>query len=734
MNNSQHSNSPFSYVTALRRHTEEHPSAFDNAPLSSIVQNSLEPSNLALGNDNTSQIITDISQQLQSDQPPRGVVAQRLQEFLNSLPPDAPEVLSHERVHRTRRKSSSVSSSNSSDTFSSISQPLLSPFHQEMQRRLNKLQDRTINTPVPYYSTPHPHSSAGVNHHPSINHFREMIGCASEHNQGMIRNSGLSTVMDYSALPTVRTKTEMRDDQSVRSSQTAWPQPPIFPPYQRIDPPSPSTISSLKPPSHISSKKTTPQYYNLLSSSQLSVADSGQAPKIQVPVPKPRTVKRLVAPPIITPIFTPARVPYAGIEYGRRLSPDPTVSPVDLPSLTPIIPTSSHHSSNVNRTQNLNQTALVPAAPQTVIPRDPLNNQFPIPPQVPDVPNVSYSKLLERRYGLKPESAAALIPAFQAPCCLWADKVKRVLQARGFVDLTDPWLSVALLPFVLGKLPSNIAQMAPTVNLAYLLDFIETYDRKTNNLHDVLTKSITVNVKPSAAFLQRCTEMRRARGPDLDDDAVRQLAWQSLSNSLPSQLQSFVLTIRASNELPTPRQWEIIDNLWFDSLSKQELSNKLANPTVANVELNPTGINTKSKNSKRNNNANLTKQVNQLSEKLDRTLTQLTAGATKTSPNTPTPIKFPLTGANLSLGIALKDRGINLARYPDAPYPHRLDLCFYHQAFGKNALKCHQGCAWVNRTGKAVRQVPIPKSDPKPPPSGPSDARATAPSSSSKNA
>ena len=185
------------------------------------------------------------------------------------------------------------------------------------------------------------------------------------------------------------------------------------------------------------------------------------------------------------------------------------------------------------------------------------------------MPHISYSKFLERYYGLKPESAAALIPNFQTPCCLWADKVKRVLQARGFLNLNDPWLSHALLPFVLGKLPASIAQMAPTENLAFLLDFIESYDRKTNSMHDVLTKSITLHVKPSAAFLQRCNEMRRARGPELDDHAIHQLAWQSLSSNLPAPLQSFVLTIKAFNELPTARQWEVIDNLWFDSLSKQ---------------------------------------------------------------------------------------------------------------------------------------------------------------------
>ena len=62
---------------------------------------------------------------------------------------------------------------------------------------------------------------------------------------------------------------------------------------------------------------------------------------------------------------------------------------------------------------------------------------------------------------------------------------------------------------------------------------------------------------------------------------------------------------------------------------------------------------------------------------------------------------------DFSLGLPLKDRGINLSRYPNAPFPHRCDLCFYHQAFGKDALKCNIGCAWENRTGKAVPQEPV---------------------------
>ena len=95
----------------------------------------------------------------------------------------------------------------------------------------------------------------------------------------------------------------------------------------------------------------------------------------------------------------------------------------------------------------------------------------------------------------------------------------------------------------------------------------------------------------------------------------------------------------------------------------------------------------------------------------------------------------PLIGTNFTLGIPLKDRGINLQRYPNAPYPHRTDLCFYHQAFGKDALKCNVGCAWVDKTGKPPRQVPVrkPNTNLSPPHSTPSNV-ATTSSTVPKNA
>ena len=121
---------------------------------------------------------------------------------------------------------------------------------------------------------------------------------------------------------------------------------------------------------------------------------------------------------------------------------------------------------------------------------------------------------------------------------------------------------------------------------------------------------------------------------------------------------------------------------------------------------------------------------------MDHTLAQLTTNEKFKNPKPFTPANRPsLAGANFSLGITLKERGIDLTKYPDAPFPQRKDLCFYHQAFGNKAFKCNVGCAWVNRTGKQIEQVPIRQLKPNVASPPRSSTGATGPSSNhTKNA
>ena len=329
------------------------------------------------------------------------------------------------------------------------------------------------------------------------------------------------------------------------------------------------------------------------------------------------------------------------------------------------------------------QGMIVPHVQQTVIPNVGHNDSN------NDLPGVHYSKILEQRYGLKPETAASLIPVFQPPCCLWADKVRRVLEMRGFTNLQDPWLNYALLPFVLSRLPATIANLVPTATLLQLLDYLGSYDRRKNNLHEVITKTQPLAMKPSAAFLQKCHDMRRAQGPDLPENVIQQLAWQALNANLPSSLQAYALTIKGTDELPTLRQWEVLDNLYFDSLPKTPALTGDPSHALANL---PKNNNIKRRKNQQFNNI----PIQQLS-------TENTQIQSSSNPNNSNVQKLT---ADFTIGIALKDRGVDLRRYMDAPYPHRTDMCFYHQAFGKQARKCTSGCAWINRTNIPLTMVP----------------------------
>ena len=632
-----------------------------------------------------------------SELPPRGIVAQRLHEFLHSLPIGV-ALCPEQTIDATSYKNDD--SSSSSDVFSSVSQHMPSPFHAAMQQRLNDIREHyDPSEALLVHSTPNPPFPPGVSRPPSV-YVASALDSRRTTNHTQYRPIAIT---ERSITTRQNTKQEYKHGSSKsQSSSDIWPPPPVLS----------TQLSSGKSSTYVSkhsAKNSTisrHSYYNTFSTRTLSPPRNAPLQVNLVPLVNPTNKDQRAKKLPTAPMYQPFR----RREQCRQSGDQNSLFPIDTHS-TPLIPVSS---SSHTITSDQNQTALIPAHFSNHTSHThsrSVNPATPALPPVPEIPQISYVKFLERYYGLKPESAAALIPAFQTPCCLWAEKVRRVLQARGFTNLDDPWLTFALLPFILGKLPSSIAQMAPTNNLSYLLDFIESYDRKTNNLHDVLIKTTTPTVKPSAAFLQKCTELRRARGPDLEDDAIRQLAWQALSTNLPSQLQSFVLTIKASNELPTPRQWEVIDNLWFDTLSKQELTTKL--PVLA-VASEGNKNNTKNKNTKRNN--NVVNQLNQLSTKLDQTLAQITSSSTGAVKGSNPASKYvprnPLIGKNFSLGIPLKDRGIDLSRYPNAPFPHRADFCFYHQAFGKEAIKCNPGCAWENKTGKPLRQLPVRVPDP----------------------
>ena len=699
---------PFSYVRALESYARQHPSQADITPSPSISRRTVEPSDRAIVPDQgATQLMTASSLNLPQVQTPS--IPDQLRQALSlrraqNAPPSIVHLRSvtHSQVNQDASQQNEPFDSSSSH-FSSVSRqispvpPIPSPFTINIQQRLDRLRGSDLCPEAHlYYSTPNDFVRPGVNHHPSSNmHSRQMVEPSQRHDYRVITNADRTT--DASD---VGTKME-RKESSIKSevnSLVQWPPPP-----PRILPS--GSVSTVSKQSSRVTAGTDRKYYNLISSDITSLYKDASIQVSRTPVPMPRQGWSNHNPrePILPPMpFASAPARYQRVERCRNTPNQDSYQPMNLPPRTNTSRFSSHA---------LNDTALVPITSQhsgePSLPSPPSATQSPNLPVIPKMPGVTYAKVIQKKYGLKPESAAALIPPFQTPCCLWAEKVRRVLYARGFSDLDDPWLTFALLPFVLGKLPSNIAQMVPTNSLAYMLDFVESYDRRTNSLHDVLTKNITPSVKPSAAFLQRCNDMRRARGPDLDNEAIFQLAWQSLSTSLPPQLQPFVLTIKGSNELPTARQWEIMDNLWFDTLSKQELATKLPLQAVAAEE--PNTKTTKGKNTKRHAINTINNRVNQLSEKIDQTLAQVTATKEQSKPAF-TPRNFnstPRNTVNYSLGIPLKERGVDLTRYPNAPYPQRLDLCFYHQAFGKDAFKCNIGCGWINRTGKPLRQVPI---------------------------
>ena len=52
----------------------------------------------------------------------------------------------------------------------------------------------------------------------------------------------------------------------------------------------------------------------------------------------------------------------------------------------------------------------------------------------------------------------------------------------------------------------------------------------------------------------------------------------------------------------------------------------------------------------------------------------------------------PYSGQNVQ---RTRSEEIDLTRFPQPVFPHRMDLCFYHRVFGKDAKKHELPCQWV---------------------------------------
>ena len=326
----------------------------------------------------------------------------------------------------------------------------------------------------------------------------------------------------------------------------------------------------------------------------------------------------------------------------------------------------------------------------------------PVYPQYMPVANVNFDKL---------------IPRFTTPYYLWAAQVRKLLNSRGFNDLTNPYYMSVIGSAIINRLPSNAALAAPTSDVESLLQFLEGYDRHRRDVFEVLGKDGKFQNKPSIHYFLKCAEIRQADTANLTDQQIQLFAWQSMQKLFPAELRSYIAMVSQGNRLPSHDQWDTIDKLWSESISQKKTENVRSAP-IANVQ--PTvsteaesvakltselskAINTftkqftsKSGNSKKpQNNSGNNNSYNGSNYKNRNNFSNSGQARNSKNNNANSSQSSSSRQQRPAVGVTLQERGVDMSKYYYARYPNRKDLCYYHQLFGPSANRCKQnGCQW----------------------------------------
>ena len=283
-----------------------------------------------------------------------------------------------------------------------------------------------------------------------------------------------------------------------------------------------------------------------------------------------------------------------------------------------------------------------------------------------------------------------LIPKFTSPYYLWAAQVRKLLYSRGYHDLRNPNLMLTIGSAILNRLPSNAALAAPTVDVESLLQFLEGYDRHRRDVFEVMGKDGKFNNKPSIHFFLKCAEIRQADHANLSDYQVQMFAWQSMQKLFPIDMKSYIAIVSQGNRLPTQDQWETIDKMWSEALvvKKGGDSRSGAAASVQQTQGNEPDPITKLT-------AQLEKAFNVITQQNKQQSSMFIKDVKKSVDSSKVDSSNKLFKKIPDVGVTLQERGVNMKKYEQARFPHRKDLCFFHQVFGPAATRCKEnGCKW----------------------------------------
>ena len=337
--------------------------------------------------------------------------------------------------------------------------------------------------------------------------------------------------------------------------------------------------------------------------------------------------------------------------------------------------------------------------------------------------------------GLAAEMPSTLIPSFTGKTSLWAERVENILRSRGMSNLDDYEVSRNFLPIILMRIPPDVAKDVPRGNLRVVLDYLKTIDRQRYDLNQCFAEGRKLERAPSQAFSALINRARKAL-PNLTDDGcidvdaegcpdqhLKTVAWTSLKAGLPQNLLALA-TALGIRFFPTVDQLETLDDAWADYMAAKDI------PSVFSIRKDEPNETKQAAINQEKTNASIAEMVAKQSQQI-RQLAELmttsrcnnvearprgqsrpfarnqntTNGNPRFNSVPPAQNNFQPAANNFRgrAQSAFRGRGNfrqQAQRFPNAVYPNRMDLCFYHRTFGREAKKHEEPCAWIFPTNK----------------------------------
>ena len=342
---------------------------------------------------------------------------------------------------------------------------------------------------------------------------------------------------------------------------------------------------------------------------------------------------------------------------------------------------------------------------------------------------------------LASEMPSSLIPQYGGKVSLWAERVESILRSRGYVDFKSPELTRDFLPIIINRIPQDAARDIPTTNLEDALNYLKSIDRVKYDLNQCFVEGRKLEKAPSMAYNALINRARKAL-PGLDvngkldpnircpDEHLKTVAWTSLKAGLPPQIAGLAMALNI-RYFPNSDQLEALDDAWAEYNSTKDIPSvfSIKSDTSTSTKITPDKYDTLLENQSRqiqqiSNTLNEMRSCNAVMPQRGRVSNytsptgsnpRFAPGANSASWNSRTPPARPFIPRGQASGVRptftapranqMQNRqgagySPRQARFPTPAFPNRMDLCFWHRTFGKNAVRHEQPCAWVYPQGE----------------------------------